>query len=206
MAEDIGYNKKRAPDACFFAVGEKEGLMRIGVFLSSRMGRTDAYRKLTEELGRWLVRNGHELVYGGENYGLMAVLADTVLAEGGRAAGVIPDLSPMKENAHPGLQEHHYVRSMAERKDLMIRLADAFIALPGGIGTLDEFSEVLCLNAIGALDKPLVLLGTGGYYEPFRAVRDKILAERMADESSFERLLITEDLEEAGRFLTRTKT
>ncbi|MBO4839155.1 MAG: TIGR00730 family Rossman fold protein [Lachnospiraceae bacterium] len=177
--------------------------MKIGVFLSSRMGKTGAYRRLTEELGRWLVKNGHELVYGGENYGLMAVLADTVLAEGGRAAGVIPNLSPMKENAHPGLQEYHYVLSMAERKSLMIKLADGFIALPGGIGTLDEFSEVLCLNAIGALDKPLVLLGTGGYYEPFRAVQEKILEERMADESSFERFLITEDLDEAGKFLAR---
>ena len=176
--------------------------MKIGVFLSSRMGRTDVYRQLTEKLGRFLAENGHELVYGGENYGLMAVLADTVLAAGGRAAGVVPDLSPMRENAHPGLQEIHYVRSMAERKTLMIDLADAFIALPGGIGTLDEFSDVLCLNAIGALHKPLVLLGTDGYYEPFRQVQNKILQEGMADPSSFSLFLITEDLDEAGRFLT----
>lgn len=177
--------------------------MKIAVFLSSRMGKSPAYRTLTEELGRWLASEGHELVYGGENYGLMAVLADTVVEAGGRAAGVIPQLEPMLSCAHPRLQEYHYVRSMAERKERMIALADGFIALPGGIGTLDEFSEVLCLNAIGALDKPLVLLGTGGYYEAFRRVIETFLEEGMADEAALRRLLITESIEEAGRFLKK---
>lgn len=177
--------------------------MRIAVFLSSRMGKGDSYRQLTIQLGRWLAHQGHELVYGGENYGLMAVLADTVVEAGGRAAGVIPQLEPMLSCAHPRLQEYHYVKSMAERKERMIALADAFIALPGGIGTLDEFSEVLCLNAIGVLDKPLVLLGTGGYYEAFRQVTETFLKEEMADEAALKRLLITEDIEETERFLNQ---
>ncbi|MBP3728804.1 MAG: LOG family protein, partial [Lachnospiraceae bacterium] len=104
--------------------------MKVCVFLSSRMGKSERYRQLTLAFGQRLAKAGHELVYGGENYGLMAVLADTVLEEGGRVSGVIPNLSPMKEHAHPGLQEYHYVLSMSERKDSMIRLADAFVALP----------------------------------------------------------------------------
>ena len=177
--------------------------MKIGVFLSSRMGRGEAYKELVVRFGHWLAEQGHELVYGGENYGLMAVLADTVLAAGGRVSGVIPQLSPMLENAHPGLQEYHYVGSMAERKERMIALSEAFVALPGGIGTLDEFSEVLCLNAIEVIRKPLVLLGTEGYYEPFRGVVQKMLAEEMADKEALTCLLITEEIEELQSFINK---
>ena len=177
--------------------------MNIAVYCASRPGSDPAFARDAYEVGRWIGSHGHTLVYGGSNTGLMGRVADGCLDAGGEVIGVIPGIDEILARQNPRLSRVIFTKDMADRRSEMIRLSDGFIALPGGIGTLDEFSEVLCLNAIGALDKPLVLLGTGGYYEAFRRVIEIFLEEGMADEAAIKRLLITESIEEAGRFLKK---
>ena len=105
------------------------------------------------------------LVYGGANVGIMKVLADTVLQSGGEVIGVMPQSLIDKEVAHQGLSKFHIVQSMAERKELMVQLSDAFIAFPGGFGTLDELSEILTFNQLRITDKPLGFLNISGYFD-----------------------------------------
>jgi uncharacterized protein (TIGR00730 family) len=128
------------------------------------------------------VADGIELVYGGANVGLMAVLADTVLAEGGDAIGVIPQPLVDREIAHPGLSDLRVVGSMHERKALMAELSDAFVALPGGLGTLEELFEVYTWSQLGLHRKPCALLDVDGYYSGIteflaHAVRERFVSE-----------------------------
>ena len=118
------------------------------------------------QLGRELVERGYGLVYGGGNVGLMTVIADSVLELNGHVTGVIPDSLVSKEVAHRGLTELRVVQSMHERKALMAELSDGFIAMPGGIGTLEEFFEVLSWAQLGIHEKPCGLLNVAGYYDP----------------------------------------
>lgn len=175
--------------------------MKIAVFCSSRMGHNKALKELAGALGAWLAGKGHTLIYGGEYYGLMAVLADAVLDGGGRLVGVVPQIPSMLENVHPRLSECIYTQDMADRKRKMLSLADAFIALPGGPGTLDELSEALCANRIGVMAKPLVLLGTAGFYDPIRQLVESMRQEEMIGEQEDRLLLITESLSETEAFL-----
>ena len=175
--------------------------MKIAVFLSSRMGKSPDLAQLARRCGAWLAGSGHELVYGGEDYGLMSVLADSVIENGGRTVGVIPNLPLMMANVHPRLSEYIYVPDMAQRKTTMLKLADGFIALPGGFGTLDEFSEVLCENRLSDIKKPLVLMNQNGFYTPFRAYLENMLAEGMIDPEDFDFLRFADSPEDAAAFL-----
>ena len=118
-------------------------------------------------MGQELAKRGIELVYGAGNVGLMGILADATLEAGGRVIGVIPESLVAKELAHNRLSDIHIVRTMHERKALMADFADAFIALPGGFGTLDEFCEILTWAQLGFHAKPCGLLNVAGYYDPF---------------------------------------
>lgn len=137
----------------------------VCVFLGSNPGTLPAYTLAARHLGAVLAARGLTLVYGGSSVGLMGELADAVLAAGGRAVGVIPQSLVDREIAHDRLTERHVVASMHERKALMSELSDAFIALPGGLGTLEEFFEVLTWNQLGFHAKPCGLLDVGGFYE-----------------------------------------
>jgi len=137
----------------------------VGVFCGSSMGTKPAYREAARELGLYLVEYGLDLVYGGANVGLMKVLSDTVLEMGGKAIGVMPRMLVDKEVAHLNLTEMHIVQSMSERKVLLIKLSDAFVAMPGGFGTLDELAEVITNNQLRLTDKPIGLLNIDGYYD-----------------------------------------
>jgi uncharacterized protein (TIGR00730 family) len=138
---------------------------RICVFIGSRHGSQPEYADAARQLSRELVERNYGLVYGGGNVGLMKVIADTVLELGGHVTGVIPDSLVSKEVAHRGLSELRIVQSMHERKAMMAALSDGFIALPGGIGTMEEFFEVLSWAQLGIHCKPCGLLNTGGYYD-----------------------------------------
>ena len=142
-------------------------MRRVGVFCGSSPGKRDVYTVAAQALGQALAERGLGLVYGGGRVGLMGTLADAVLAAGGEVVGVIPTALSAKEIAHPGLTEQHIVATMHERKALMADLADAFIALPGGYGTLDEFCEILTWAQLGLHRKPCGLLNTDGYFTPF---------------------------------------
>jgi len=151
--------------------------MRLCVFCGSSLGAREVYRTRTEEFGRLLAERQIELVYGGAHAGLMGVLADAVLAGGGRVIGVIPQALVERELAHPGLTELHLVSSMHERKAMMASLSDGFVALPGGIGTLEELFEVWTWSQLGLHEKPCALLDLDGFYRGLSAFMDHVAAE-----------------------------
>ena len=155
-----------------------DGLRRVCVFCGSSPGARPAYRAAAEELGRLLAARGLGLVYGGGNVGLMGVLADAALAAGGEVIGVIPRALVDLEVAHTGLRDLRIVDSMHERKAAMAELAGAFVALPGGIGTLEELFEVWTWAQLGLHAKPCALLDVAGYYAPLVAFLEHAVAAR----------------------------
>lgn len=148
-------------------------ITRICVFCGSSSGARSTYATAAHELGTLLARSGIELVWGGGNVGLMGVVADAVLEAGGRAIGVIPAALAERELAYLEASELHVVRTMHERKALMADLSDAFVALPGGMGTLDELFEILTWSQLGIHAKPVGLLDVDGYFEPLLAFLDR---------------------------------
>jgi hypothetical protein len=149
----------------------------ICVFCGSRTGRGDAYVRLASAVAARCAAEGFGIVYGGGRVGLMGVVADTALAAGGRVVGVIPATLATKEIAHDGLSDLHVVASMHERKALMSDLADAFVALPGGFGTMDELCEIVTWAQLRIHTKPVVLLNADGYYDDLLALFDNMVRE-----------------------------
>lgn len=139
--------------------------LAVAVYCGSRFGDLPAYADVARELGRLIARSGGSVVYGGGRVGLMGAVADAALAAGGSVVGVIPQALMDREVGHPGLTELHVVQTMHERKQLMAENADAFVALPGGIGTLEELYEVWSWQQLGYHDKPVALLNVAGYYD-----------------------------------------
>lgn len=139
------------------------------VYCGSRPGVDPAFAETARLVGRWIGEHGGQLVYGGGRNGLMGIVADATLAAGGRVVGVIPKALVDKEWAHTGCTELHIVDTMHERKRIMAENADAFLSLPGGIGTLEEFFEVWTWRQLGYHAKPVGLLNLGGYYKDLLA-------------------------------------
>jgi len=139
--------------------------MAVAVYCGSRFGDVAAYAVAARALGRQIAERGDCVVYGGGHVGLMGAVADAALAAGGRVIGVIPQALMDREVGHSGLTELHVVQTMHERKQLMAERADAFVALPGGIGTLEEIYEVWSWQQLGYHDKPVALLNVAGYYD-----------------------------------------
>lgn len=152
-------------------------LRRICVFCGSQQGQRGEYAQAAACVGRLLAERRLGLVYGGGHIGLMGVLADAALAAGGEVIGVIPQMLVDRELAHPRLTELRIVRSMHERKALMAELADAFVALPGGLGTFEELCEVLTWAQLGLHGKPCGCLNVCGYFDPLAALLDRAMAE-----------------------------
>jgi uncharacterized protein (TIGR00730 family) len=152
-------------------------MRRVCVFTGSSSGAHDAYRAAAADLGRLLATRGIGVVYGGARVGLMGVVADAALAAGGEVIGVIPDALVAKEVAHKGLTDLRVVASMHERKALMSDLSDAFVAMPGGWGTLEEFFEVLTWAQLGLHRKPCGLLNTRGYFDGLLAFLSHTIRE-----------------------------
>jgi hypothetical protein len=150
---------------------------RICVFAGSSDGNRPEYREAASALGRELAERGVGLVYGGSARGLMGAAADAALAAGGEAIGVIPEALLGLETYHRDLTELHIVGSMHERKAKMAELADAFIALPGGIGTLEELLEVTTWSKLGIHAKPCGVLNVRGYFDPLGAMLDATVSE-----------------------------
>ena len=153
-------------------------MKRICVFCGSNAGARSEYAEAARALATILAERKLGIVYGGGNVGLMGVLADAALARGGEVIGVIPQKLVDKEVAHRGVTELLVVETMHERKALMNDLSDAFLALPGGFGTLDEFFEVLTWSQLGFHGKPCALLNVAGYYDGMLAMLDHAVTER----------------------------
>jgi len=137
----------------------------ICVYCGSRAGNDDRFKAVAVDTGRWIGERGGQLVYGGGNAGLMGIVADATLKAGGTVVGVIPQALVDRELAKRDCTELHIVSNMHERKRLMAERADAFLALPGGIGTMEEFFEVWTWRQLGYHDKPIGLLNAGGFYD-----------------------------------------
>jgi len=164
-------------------------MRRICVFCGSSSGNRPEYRAATEELGAEMASRKIGLVYGGGNVGLMGVLADAVLKAGGEAVGVIPENLVARDLSHSGLSKLHVVRSMHERKSLMADLSDAFIALPGGFGTFEEFCEMVTWSQLGLHAKPCGILNVQGFYSPLLAMFDHAVQERFLKKENRELVL-----------------
>ncbi len=147
-------------------------IKRICVFCGSSTGGDPAWRAAAAELGGLLAKRGIGLVFGGGSIGLMGVIADSVLAHGGEAIGVIPEMLAVREVAHDRLTKLHVVPGMHARKALMAELCDGFIAMPGGFGTYEELFEVITWAQLGIHEKPIGVLDVAGYFGPFRALVD----------------------------------
>ncbi len=178
-------------------------LTRLTVFCGSSQGRLPVYAEAARSLGREMVAGGIGLVYGGAGVGMMGVLADTVLAGGGEVVGVIPRHLLAREIAHPGVADMRVVETMHERKALMAELGDAFVALPGGAGTLDELFEAWTWGQLGLHAKPCAILNVAGYFDPLLAMVRHMAGEGFIHEE-YVRQLIAES--ETDRLLARLAT
>lgn len=137
----------------------------VAVYCGARVGDDPAFEAATQALGAEIARRGLTTVYGGGHLGLMGKLADAALAQGGKVIGVIPESMVEKEQAHRGLTEQHVVGTMHDRKSMMVGLCDAFVVLPGGVGTLDELFEAVTWYQLSIHRKPLAIVNTLGYYD-----------------------------------------
>ena len=158
----------------------------VAVFCGSRSGTDPAYAAAAAALGRGLAEAGIGLVYGGGRIGLMGVLADAALGAGGQVTGVIPEFLKRLEVAHPGLPELLTTDSMHARKQRMFELSDAFVALPGGLGTLDEIIEIITWRQLRLHDKPILLCDVGGSAAPLVAAVEAMIARGFADPATRE--------------------
>ena len=170
-------------------------MKRICVFCGSSPGARPGYRAAAEALGTAIARRGLGLVYGGAHVGLMGVVADAALALGGEVIGVLPRALEAKELAHRRLSALYVVESMHERKALMAELSDAFVALPGGIGTLEETFEAWTWTQLGLHEKPCALLDVESYYAPLQEFLDRAVAERFVRAEHRSMLLVEDDAE-----------
>ncbi|WP_019947821.1 LOG family protein [Hymenobacter aerophilus] len=161
----------------------------VAVYCGSATGTNPAYQRQAEEMGRLLAERNLTLVYGGGRVGLMGVVADSVLAHGGQVVGVIPDFMMGKEIEHRGLTELHIVSSMHERKLLMAERAEAFVAMPGGYGTLEELFEVLTWGQLGLHHKPIGVLNVEGFYDHLLRALDHMADEDLLRRENRQQLL-----------------
>lgn len=173
------------------------------VYCGSRDGLRPAYAEAARAVGSWIGAHGGQLVYGGGNHGLMGVVADATLAAGGRVVGVIPTALVEREWAKRDCTELHIVGSMHERKLLMAQRADAFLALPGGIGTFEELFEVWSWRQLGYHDKPIGVLDVAGYYRPLRQFLESSLREGFVGEAQLNLLRVSDDVPELLKSLVQ---
>jgi len=166
---------------------------RVCVYCGSSPGRNPAYREAGTALGQILAGRGLGLVYGGASVGIMGAVADAVLAGGGEAIGIIPRSLARKEVAHEGLTRQYIVESMHERKAMMAEVSDAFVALPGGWGTIEEIFEMLTWAQLGFHEKPCGMLNVSGYFDGLFAFLEHAVGERFVKPEFRELLILEED-------------
>ena len=175
--------------------------MNITVYCGSSMPENRAFQQVARELGEWIAREGHELAYGGSRVGLMGIVSGTVLEAGGRVHGVETSFFVDAGVARDNLTELFVVDTMAERKAKMIELGDAFVALPGGVGTLEEMSEIMSRIRLGMDPSACYFLNIDGFYDNLRAFLDDMVREGFLDDVDLGRICFPETLDELVRLL-----
>ena len=175
--------------------------MNITVYLGASEGNDPSLRKAVEELGAWIGSSGNALVYGGSRAGLMGAVADSVLKAGGEVTGVTPEFFILNEIKNDGLTKLIVTRDMSERKNKMIELGDAFIAFPGGTGTLEEIAEVMSKVSLKHLNAPCILYNLNGYYDDLKALLDHMIEKGLSSKDRQEGIYFAENLEDIKRIL-----
>jgi uncharacterized protein (TIGR00730 family) len=177
--------------------------MKICVFCGSKDGAKDSFLKAAKDLGSWIASHKHDLVYGGANVGLMGAIADACLKESGNVIGILPEVLKQYEVAHPDLTEFHWVKDMHTRKAMMESLSDFFVALPGGVGTLEEFFEQLTWKQIGIHTKPVVLFNVDGFYDPLITFMQNVERMGFLREGDVQNLHIVNSIDDFDSLMTR---
>lgn len=177
-------------------------IMNILVYCGANPGKDPLYAQAARDLGQWLARSGHRLVYGGGRTGLMGILADEVLDQGAEVYGVMPAFLKDKEIAHSGLSHLEIVETMAERKARMLALSDACLALPGGPGTLEEISEAISLARLGQSDRPCAFLNVADYYRPMQELFANMCQAGFLAQEDYERIFFIDDLADLDQILS----
>jgi uncharacterized protein (TIGR00730 family) len=187
------------------SAGKPASAGRIGVFCGSSVGVNPKYLAEAKSLGQQMARSGWGLVYGGTSVGLMGATADAVLVGGAEVIGVLPNALQDREIAHRGLTTLHLVGSMHERKALMASLSDAFIALPGGYGTLDEFFEIVTWAQLNIHSSPCVLINTDGYYDFLLRFLDHAAKEEFVRPANLRLVQVARDAAEALQLIEQQR-
>jgi uncharacterized protein (TIGR00730 family) len=186
--------------------GDARSIARVCLFCGANVGSRPAYAAAARTLGAQLAQAGVALVYGGGSVGLMTVAADAALAAGGEVIGVITRELMAREVGHRGLTRLHVVETMHERKAMMAELADAFVTLPGGYGTLDELCEMLTWDQLGIHAKPVVLVNADGFFDGFRAQLDRAVEDRLLTPANRAMLIVVDDARDALDAARRWRT
>lgn len=168
----------------------------VCVYCGSSSNVPEIYCAAATRLGKLIAESNLKLVYGGGKSGLMGLVAEGVLAGGGEALGVIPHHIANREISHTGLTELHLVDTMHERKQMMVDLADAFVILPGGLGTLDEFFEIMTWRQLALHDKPIVIVNIEGYWSPLLVLIDRLIDQGFARENDRQMLQVVDSVED----------
>lgn len=176
--------------------------MNITVYCGAFSGNDPAFALAARELGTWIGSQGHILIWGGGGTGLMGQVATAALAAGGEAVGVIPDFLMEVETPPAGFSNYQVTTTMSERRTRMIQLADAFVALPGGPGTLEEISEIVSLLKLGRLDKPLILANINGYFNSLAATYQDMVDQGFMPASLMERMMLADSVEQSIALLS----
>jgi uncharacterized protein (TIGR00730 family) len=166
-----------------------KGKMRIAVYCGSGFGKRQAYRDAAEEVGSWIAEHGYELIYGGSERGLMGIVANAALKHHGTVIGVEPEFFLEEGLKHKGITKTIPCKTMSERKAIMMNMSDAYIALPGGPGTLDEISEVIVLSHLGREHKPCILYNKEDYYDALLAFYDQMVDEEFSTPENRKKIL-----------------
>lgn len=181
---------------------QKEGEnMNITVYLGANEGNDPALKQAVQELGTWIGESGNDLIYGGSKVGLMGIIAESVLRAGGKVTGVEPQFFMEKELQYDAVTHLIVTETMAERKTKMIELGDAFVAMPGGTGTLEEISEVMSLLALDRLEAPCILYNLHGYYDSLQQLLDRMIAADLSNEYRQRNIYFVKNLDELQKVL-----
>lgn len=181
---------------------QKEGEnMNITVYLGANEGNNPALKQAVQELGTWIGESGNDLIYGGSKVGLMGIIAESVLRAGGKVTGVEPQFFMEKELQYDAVTHLIVTETMAERKTKMIELGDAFVAMPGGTGTLEEISEVMSLLALDRLEAPCILYNLHGYYDSLQQLLERMIAADLSNEYRQRNIYFVKNLDELQKVL-----
>ncbi|MBQ0017676.1 MAG: TIGR00730 family Rossman fold protein [Clostridiales bacterium] len=182
--------------------------MNITVYCGANVGNNPVFSEAAAELGKWMGNNGHTLVYGAGKFGMMGIVADAVLDNGGEAIGVTPQYFIDRDETHEGLTELFVVSNLSERRSEMMKIGNAFIALPGGMGTLDEITEIFANNRLHQFDtesgmKPAILFNVAGYYDGFLECLRQMIEKGYYRQEEYDDIIVADSVEDIAKALNQ---